>query len=153
MKIHTINYSVLAKGDLSPAEASLCEAATLATKLAYAPYSKFFVGASAKLDTGELIKAANLENAAYPQCLCAEATLLGTLHTQYSSSIIEAIAVDVATEKRSQDVAAPCGSCRQQLFEAELRQGKPFALYLVDIHGGAIRFESAASILPFGFIL
>jgi len=47
--------------------AELCLSAKQATKLAYAPYSNFFVGASARLASGEIVQGANLENAAYPQ--------------------------------------------------------------------------------------
>ena len=148
-----IEYDRLAEHELPAGEAALCAAAKAATALAYAPYSAFRVGAAARLATGELVRAANLENAAYPQCLCAEATLLGAVHTQYPGAAIEqiAIAVDAAAERT--EVAAPCGSCRQQLLEARARQGRALGVLLVLPEGGALRFADAADLLPLGFAL
>ena len=150
---HQIDYEDCAAADLSVDERALCAAATEATRLAYAPYSAFRVGAAARLAGGTLVRAANLENGAYPQCLCAEATLLGACHTQHHDARIEAIAVAVDSGRSDQGVAAPCGSCRQQLFEAERRMDAPIRVYLVKADGGAYRFANVSDLLPLGFVL
>jgi cytidine deaminase len=132
---------------------TLCLSAKQATSLSYSPYSKFQVGASARLTDGKIIQAANMENAAYPQCLCAEAVLLGSLHSQYPGQQIEAVGIAVTTDRELKGVAAPCGSCRQQLFEAENRQGAPIKLYLLAAEGDVYEFADMKSLLPFGFVL
>lgn len=149
---HTFEYTVYHRDELPQSLDALVEAASEATGLAYAPYSKFNVGAAARLEGGTLVRAANLENAAYPQCLCAEATLLGTLHTQYYKQRVEAIAVAVNAVVAPTEPAAPCGSCRQQLFEAELRQSSPIEIVLVG-HEKSLAFKRVADLLPFGFQL
>ena len=148
-----IPYRHYTSGGVPDAILTLSLSAKQATGLAYAPYSNFFVGAAARLVSGEIIQGANLENAAYPQCLCAEAVLLGSLHSQYPDQLIEAIAIAVQSETKLKGVAAPCGSCRQQLFEAENRQGSPIKLYLLDQNGDVFEFDNMKSLLPFGFVL
>lgn len=152
-RVLTIRFDELGARDLSAEEAELCASAKRATALAYAPYSGFRVGAAARLRRGLVVSAANLENAAYPQCLCAEATLLGSLHSQHSGEPIAAVAVAAVDRRDDWHQAAPCGSCRQQLHEALRRQGEPFAVYLADGAGGALRFGSVADLLPLGFSL
>ena len=74
----TFSYEETALADLDPERAAVCAAARAATALAYAPYSRFEVGCAAQVEgEADLVRAANLENAAYPQCICAEASLLG----------------------------------------------------------------------------
>ena len=141
-------------GNIPSVVNDLCLSAKQATALSYAPYSKFHVGASARLTNGKIIQGANMENAAYPQCLCAEAVLLGSLHSQHPGQRIDAIGIAVTSPGRElKGVAAPCGSCRQQLFEAENRQGAPIKLYLLAANGDVFEFADMKSLLPFGFVL
>lgn len=147
----TIAYQQLSSAELDPGAKALVAAAKRAADLAYAPYSDFHVGAAARLDNAEFVQAANLENAAYPQCLCAEATLLGAVHTQYAGRSIEALAVVARRGGGPWVQAAPCGSCRQQLLEAEHRQGSALSVLLADAEGGALVFGSVADLLPLGF--
>ena len=148
-------YDVAPLTELDAADRALCEAAVAATALAYAPYSGFHVGAAARLVGAEvLVRAANLENAAFPQCLCAEASLLATVHSQYAGRIIEAIAIAVRQQGFAPPVAAPCGSCRQQLFEAQARQaGAAIRLLLVGPRDEIYTFARVSDLLPFGFTL
>ena len=148
-----LRYEATTLADLPPAAAALCRAARAATALAYAPYSRFRVGCAADVeDVGAPVPAANLENAAYPQCLCAEAALLGRLASQYPGRAIRAIAIAVEGDGARVEGAGPCGSCRQQLFEAELRQGgRPIALYLVGADDGVRVIGRCGDLLPLGF--
>ncbi len=157
MTTHHISIPVVAAllAELSDEERALCAAARAAIELSYAPYSRFRVGCAAHLEgVAELVLAANLENAAYPQCLCAEAVLLGRVHAQYPGVVMKALAIAVDGVGAQEDGAGPCGSCRQQLFEAERRQdGAPVRLYLVGAGENVRILESCGALLPLGFTL
>lgn len=148
-----LTYEQTSLEDLPTETAALCYAAREATRLAYAPYSRFRVGVAAEVDgVARPVLAANVENAAYPQCLCAEAALLGRIHAQHPGSPIRRIAIAVEGEGAAAEGAGPCGGCRQQLFEAEARQGgQPIALLLVGGDGGVRVIGSCRDLLPLGF--
>jgi cytidine deaminase len=81
-------------------------------RTAYAPYSEFKVGAAVRAPTGAIYAGANVENVAYPQGQCAEASAIGALVAAGESAIT---AVAVVAEKV--EVCPPCGGCRQRLAE------------------------------------
>jgi homotetrameric cytidine deaminase len=91
---------------------TLLRAASDAMKNAYAPYSQFKVGAAVRGASGAIYAGANVENVAYPQGQCAEASALGALVTAGETSIT---AVAVVAERL--EVCPPCGGCRQRLSE------------------------------------
>jgi homotetrameric cytidine deaminase len=90
----------------------LLSAAAAAMRNAYAPYSQFKVGAAVRGASGGIYAGANVENAAYPQGQCAEASALGALVAAGETAIT---AVAVVAERR--EVCPPCGGCRQRLSE------------------------------------
>jgi homotetrameric cytidine deaminase len=90
----------------------LLRAADAAMDNAYAPYSGFKVGAAVRSSSGAIYAGANVENAAYPQSQCAEASALGAL-VAAGESAITAVAVVAAGVER----CPPCGGCRQRLVE------------------------------------
>jgi cytidine deaminase len=90
----------------------LLEAARAARAYAYAPYSKFAVGAALQDEQGRIHAGCNVENAAYPQGLCAEAVALGHL-VLAGGQRITAVAVVGAGPR----LVTPCGGCRQKLRE------------------------------------
>lgn len=150
-----IAFQDAALEELSAADRELCLEARRACQLSYAPYSKFYVGAAARLvQHDQVVLAANLENGAYPQCICAEAALLSTLNSQFHRLPISAIAIAVDSEFAAETGAAPCGSCRQQLFEAQNRQDPlPIRLLLVGKNDRVIHFERVSDLLPLAFVL
>jgi len=79
---------------------------------AYAPYSKFHVGAAALADDGRLLVGCNVENAAYGVVLCAECGVVSQLHATGGGRLTHFVCVNGAG-----DVIMPCGRCRQLLFE------------------------------------
>ena len=87
-------------------------AASEAMENAYAPYSDFKVGAAVRARSGAIYAGANVENVAYPQGQCAEASALGALVTAGETAIT---AVAVVAERL--EVCTPCGGCRQRLSE------------------------------------
>jgi cytidine deaminase len=90
----------------------LVAAARAAREHAYAPYSRFAVGAALRDEAGRIHAGCNVENAAYPQGLCAEAVALGHLVLAGGTRVVAAAVVGVASEP-----VTPCGGCRQKLRE------------------------------------
>jgi cytidine deaminase len=91
---------------------ALRAAATDAMRRAYAPYSRFPVGAAALVDDGRTVVGCNVENASYGVGLCAECGLVSALHASGGGRLVAFVCVDGAGE-----VLMPCGRCRQLLFE------------------------------------
>jgi cytidine deaminase len=91
---------------------ALVQAARAARERAYAPYSKFLVGAALLDDHGRLHAGCNIENAAYPQSQCAEASAIAHLVLTGGRRILAAAVVGVSAEP-----VTPCGGCRQRLRE------------------------------------
>ena len=91
---------------------ALLGAADAVMRNAYAPYSNFPVGAALRSPSGAIHVGANVENAAYPQGQCAEASAIGAMVAAGDRAIS---AVAVVAEKL--DVCPPCGGCRQRLRE------------------------------------
>jgi cytidine deaminase len=87
-------------------------AAVAAMKNAYAPYSKFPVGAAALTGDGRIVTGCNVENASYGLTLCAECTLVGNLQMTGGGLLRAFYCVDGAG-----NVLMPCGRCRQLLYE------------------------------------
>jgi cytidine deaminase len=81
---------------------------------AYAPYSRLRVGAAALADDGRVVTGCNVENASYGLTLCAECGLVSALHASGGGRLMAFVCVNGATG----DTLAPCGRCRQLLWEA-----------------------------------
>lgn len=106
--------------ELNAQDAELLQYAHKAAENAYAPYSRFHVGAAVRLANGKIVSGNNIENAAYPSGLCAERVTLFSVQAQYPGVAVEAIAVTAHSEKTLVDEPiAPCGACRQVMVEVE----------------------------------
>jgi cytidine deaminase len=79
---------------------------------AHAPYSNFHVGAVLRGASGKLYAGCNVENAAYPQGLCAEATAIGVMVAEGETAVTEVLVM-----AQSDQLVTPCGGCRQRLRE------------------------------------
>ena len=88
-------------------------AAIDASERAYAPYSRFPVGAAGLVDDGRILSACNVENASYGLGLCAECGLVSALHASGGGRLVAVVCVDGRGE-----LLMPCGRCRQLLLEA-----------------------------------
>ena len=138
--------------DLLPAEQALWQAARDATNQAYAPYSRFHVGAALLLADGTIFRGTNQENAAYPSGLCAERTaLFGLAASQPEHVPIVGMAVAARPSSGEFGPALPCGACRQVMLEYEARQGQAIPLLLPSRAGTILRFSSLSDIMPFNF--
>ena len=92
--------------------AGLTAAAVDVSARAYAPYSRFPVGAAARVDDGRVVVGCNVENAAYGVVLCAECGVVSQLHAGGGGRLTHFVCVNGEGE-----VIMPCGRCRQLLFE------------------------------------
>ena len=138
--------------ELVPDDRKVLDAARTATSLAYAPYSKFKVGAAALLSDGQIIRGANQENASFPAGICAERALLAALSSLGTPEKVILMAISYEGYGINNDKPlAPCGVCRQVMAEYEERIGQPFRLMLAGQFGEVQVFESASSLLPFRF--
>lgn len=136
--------------ELTPAERQLAEAAVEAARHAYAPYSRFHVGAAALLANGERVTGNNQENAAYPSGLCAERVTLFYAGAQYPDVPVRTLAIAAMVNGEIKEGISPCGACRQVLLETEQRYGIPLRVLLCGKEE-VIAFSSVADLLPFCF--
>lgn len=138
--------------ELSSSDKNLLSKAFEAKKSAYAPYSKFSVGASLLLDNGLIIQANNQENAAYPSGICAERVAIWNAASQYPEAEIQKIFVCASSNKKivNQPVA-PCGACRQAILEYETKQSKKIEIYFTGATGKIIKANSINDLLPYAF--
>ena len=90
----------------------LREAALAAMDRAYAPYSRYPVGAAAIVDDGRVVSGCNVENASYGLGLCAECSLVSNLAMTGGGKLVAFTCVDGKGE-----ILMPCGRCRQLLYE------------------------------------
>ena len=109
---------------------------------AHVPYSQFKVGAAFLTENGSIISGCNIENAAYPQSQCAEASAIGNLISSGYRNIKEVVVIG------SGDLlCSPCGGCRQRLRE--------FASLDIAIHmcnsEGHLKTSTLAELLPDSF--
>ena len=126
----------------APPDAELVALAREAAGRAYAPYSKFPVGAALRTTDGRRYAGANVENAAYPQGQCAEASAIGALVAGGGGRIAE-----VVVAAPSRELCTPCGGCRQRLREFAADDAP---IHLVDLER-LRRTTSLAELLPLSF--
>lgn len=151
MKIQIEIESIEDISELVIEEQQLIKAAKAIAKKAYAPYSKFFVGAAVMLDNGEIVTGNNQENVAFPSGLCAERTALFYANAQYPDAAVKALAVVAYANKTySKQPITPCGSCRQVLLESENRHQKPMRVIMCGEEKIYVA-QSAKDLLPLSF--
>lgn len=137
--------------ELSKTDQELIMAAKEATARSYALYSRFSVGAAARLANGTVVTGSNQENAAYPSGICAERTTLFYANSQYPDQPVEVLAIAARTEAGFiPNPIPPCGACRQVMLETEVRYNHPFRVLL---YGKEAIYEinRAADLLPLSF--
>jgi len=123
-----------------------------ARKNAYAPYSKFSVGAALLLDNEEIIIGNNQENAAYPSGLCAERVAIYFASAKYPDNHILKMAISASSSiKKTDRPVAPCGACRQAISEYEMKQNKAIEIFFMGDSGKIIKVNSLKELLPLGF--
>jgi cytidine deaminase len=124
-------------------DAALIAAAVAARAKAYAPYSRFLVGAAVKDETGVVHPGCNVENAAYPQGACAEAGAIAAMVLAGGRKIVEAAVVGAGD-----GLVTPCGGCRQKLREFG---ADDLAIHVCDETGRIKRSFTLGELLPASF--
>lgn len=122
--------------------AGLLEAARQVREFAYAPYSKFAVGAVVESGDGELFTGCNIENASYGLTLCAERVALAKAISAGRRDLVRLLVIADTTRPVS-----PCGACRQLIFELA---GPTVEVILVNLAGEQLVMTGAA-LLPYAF--
>ena len=121
---------------------SLIQAAMSVRERAHAPYSHFKVGAAIRDETGAVHAGANVENAAYSMCQCAEASAIGVMIAAGGREIKE-----IAIVGGGLALCTPCGGCRQRIREfAELSA----SIHIAGLEGYRKTY-SLAELLPAAF--
>jgi cytidine deaminase len=132
--------------NLSPEEQSqLLEAAQSVLQNAYAPYSRFRVGAAILTHLGNLFTGCNVENSSYGLTICAERTAIVSAVAQEGGDRMKIRAVAVVNEKGT--YCPPCGACRQVMFEF----GADAVILLQE--GDALKQVTMTQLLPGAFQL
>ncbi len=138
--------------ELSSEDGILMKEAITARGKAYAPYSKFNVGAALLLNNGIIVRGNNQENAAYPSGICAERVAIWKAGSEYPDMSVKKIAITAASGKTTVDKpVGPCGACRQTLYEYEFNQNQPIEILFMGEIGKIIKTKSLISLLPFSF--
>lgn len=138
--------------ELSNSEKEFMNQAIEIRKKAYAPYSRFQVGAAIVLDNGIVLQGSNQENAAYPSGLCAERVVIFYAGANYPNNKIEKLFISATPSDRdSENPIPPCGSCRQSIAEYEIKQDLPIEIYFMGAKGAIYKSDSLKNLLPFMF--
>ena len=131
---------------------SLMSKASEARNNAYAPYSKFSVGAAILLDNGEIVTGSNQENASYPSGLCAERTAIYYAGAKYPKAKFVKMAIIAGSQIHpTLTPIPPRGACRQAIAEYEVKQDIPIELFFMGETGKVVRSNSLANLLPLIF--
>ena len=137
--------------ELSEADRELIAKAKEATQPSYAPFSKFCVGAAARLSDGRIVTGSNQENAAFPSSLCAERTALFYANARYPEKSVEELAIAAyAHGAFLKAPIPPCGACRQVILGGEERSGHPVRILLFGEEGTYVG-DSVKALLPLQF--
>ena len=122
---------------------ALVDAAVKARLTAYAPYSKFLVGAAVLDEHGNIHIGCNVENAAYPEGTCAEAGAIASMAISGARKIME-----VAVVGAGSGLVTPCGGCRQKIREFA---GPDVKIHVCDDAGNVKRTFTLEELLPSSF--
>ncbi len=131
---------------LSAEERALVDAAAAAREKAYAPYSRFKVGAALRLRDGRVVCGANVENASYGLAVCAERNAVGAA-VLAGAAPSDVVAVAVVAD--SAEPVSPCGACRQVLAEFASAD-TPVLLH--NARDGKTARHTVAGLLPAAFL-
>ncbi len=155
MQKHTVSFDLWvfeSLEKLSEEDLDLMGIAEKARINAYAPYSNFQVGAAILLENGEVVIGSNQENASYPCGLCAERVAIFQAGAKFPGIAIEKIAVTAtAINNATAKPAAPCGSCRQSIYEYQKKQEKPIQILFMGAVGEVYKCNSITDLLPLAF--
>lgn len=142
-------------GSLDKSQRRLAAAAEAASQTAYCPYSRYAVGAALMTPGGRIITGSNVENAAYGSTICAERAALVRANAMgnrvFKSLAVAAPSSQGRQSRRNGRVAAPCGACRQMLYEASRIGRRDIEIILLSADRKTVVLTSIDELLPLGF--
>lgn len=141
-----LEYIECSIDELDESKKALINYAIEMRDLAYAPYSKFKVGAAILLENGKMIGGSNQENMALPSGLCAERVAIFSVSSQYPFVEIKSLALVSSNEEI---IPSPCGACRQVIMEHKRRQNSDFDVIMSSVTNVII--IKASALLPLDF--
>lgn len=148
----TLELEELTFSELNPLEVTLLQRAKEVSKKAYAPYSKFNVGAAVALANGEIYQSSNQENVSFPVGTCAERLLLGYVGANFPDQAPQVLAIVAQrTGETSWAGVSPCGMCRQAINEVENRYHTPLTILLLRANETVLRIQGIQQLLPLKF--
>ena len=152
-KEHSFSYEIHSDWkELAVDDQILVERAYEAMENAYAPYSLFKVGASARLDNDAIVTGSNQENSAYPSGLCAERVALFHIGANFPKQSVQTLCVVAKGDLiPPEKLLSPCGACRQVMLETENRQANKIKVIIINQDRRALVLSSVIDLLPFGF--
>ena len=140
--------------ELTIEDQKLLKAARKTMERAYNPYSGFFVGAAALTQKGERVTGTNVETAAYGDSICAErVALLKANSLGYGNQCIAVAVITKNKDNPTTEVSAPCGSCRQMIYEFAQRSGvdQDFKIIMSTTDFDKIVVATIGDLLPMAF--
>jgi cytidine deaminase len=137
--------------ELDPDVRELIQVAQNSAVNAYAPYSRFKVGAAVRLESGIIVTGVNVENAAFPSGICAERSAISNSVANHSNDKPVDLAIAAVTDDGiTEEPVTPCGNCRQVIAEEESRNGNKIRIILSGKRKTIIT-ESISDLLPLQF--
>jgi len=137
--------------DLSKIEKDLLSEAEKMLKEAYNPYSHFYVGAAILTSDNQIIGGANVENAAYGSCLCAERSALLRANAMGYRHFKKIAVIARAEKSDTKAITAPCGSCRQMIYEFSQLTGEDIEIIMANTRKTKIMKAKISELLPLAF--
>ena len=138
--------------ELPAEEQELLREARNSMDKAYAPYSRFHVGAALRLENGAIVTGNNQENASYPEGLCAERVALFSAGAVHAGIKITTLAIVASSKNQRIDKpVTPCGACRQVIAEYEHRFRQPIRLIMAGETGKILAADGISQLLPYLF--
>lgn len=135
--------------NLNSIQQKLINEARAALPTAYNPYSHFAVGAALLSDDGQIITAANVENASYGMTICAERSALVRANAMGLRKINK-IAI-IGGNDQSNEISGPCGACRQMIFETAQISGTDIEIIMSDGKKENVVIATINELLPLAF--
>jgi len=137
--------------ELDLIQQNLLDEAAAVMETAYNPYSHFYVGAALLSLDGQIITGSNVENAAYGSTICAERAAILRANAMGIRTFDKVAIIGRGENFDTTEVTAPCGSCRQMLFESSQVSERNLELIMATTRKDKIILATMEEILPLAF--
>jgi cytidine deaminase len=136
---------------LNNEQKELLDEARKAMDKSYAPYSHFHVGSALRSFSGEIVTGTNVENAAYSPGICAERSALARANILGETKVKTIAIIGKGDDFNTEDVVAPCGVCRQVIYEAAQRSNHDIEIIMSNTVSDKVIVSKISDLLPLAF--